>query len=73
TKLMNSNATGLRNTALPWFWSMNLKGDTSQPGYLNLTFSIKIQFTGFMKAMYNRWIEEGIMVHLKMKWTVQYF
>ncbi|EGN91641.1 hypothetical protein SERLA73DRAFT_67080, partial [Serpula lacrymans var. lacrymans S7.3] len=25
------------------------------------------------KAMYNRWIEEDILVHLEMKWTVQYF
>ncbi|EGO30700.1 hypothetical protein SERLADRAFT_404756 [Serpula lacrymans var. lacrymans S7.9] len=25
------------------------------------------------KAMYNRWIEEDILVHLKIKWTVQYF
>ncbi|EGN93412.1 hypothetical protein SERLA73DRAFT_156349 [Serpula lacrymans var. lacrymans S7.3] len=30
TQFMNPNATRLRNPALPWFWGIDLKGDTSQ-------------------------------------------
>ncbi|EGN93457.1 hypothetical protein SERLA73DRAFT_63959, partial [Serpula lacrymans var. lacrymans S7.3] len=67
TQLMNLNVTGLCNTALPWFWSMDLKGDTSQQIWIS-----EFYWVHWLKAktMYNRWIEENILVRLKIKRTV---
>ncbi|EGN92810.1 hypothetical protein SERLA73DRAFT_65128, partial [Serpula lacrymans var. lacrymans S7.3] len=73
TQLMNPNATRLHNTALPWFWSMDLKGDTSQQIWMSECMCPSPVHWLRAKAMYNRWIEEDILVCLKMKWTVQYF
>ncbi|EGO02600.1 hypothetical protein SERLA73DRAFT_47361, partial [Serpula lacrymans var. lacrymans S7.3] len=70
TQLMNPNATGLHNAALPWFWSMDLKGDTSQQTWMSEFYRVHWLR---VKAMYNRWIEEDILARLEMKWTVQYF
>ncbi|EGO21549.1 hypothetical protein SERLADRAFT_410165 [Serpula lacrymans var. lacrymans S7.9] len=64
TQLMNPNATGLHNTALPWFWSMDLKGDTSQQTCIFESYQVHWLRA---KAMYNRWIEEDILVCLKVK------
>ncbi|EGO04450.1 hypothetical protein SERLA73DRAFT_43691, partial [Serpula lacrymans var. lacrymans S7.3] len=73
TQLMNPNGTGLCNIALPWFWSMDLKGDTSQQTWMSEYMCSSPVCWLRAKAMYNRWIEEDIPVCLKMKWTVQYF
>ncbi|EGN97530.1 hypothetical protein SERLA73DRAFT_37957, partial [Serpula lacrymans var. lacrymans S7.3] len=70
TQLMNPNATGLCNTAFPWFWSMDLKGDTFQQTWISEFYWVHWLRA---KSLYNRWIEEDILVCLKMKWTVQYF
>ncbi|EGN96029.1 hypothetical protein SERLA73DRAFT_37825, partial [Serpula lacrymans var. lacrymans S7.3] len=70
TQLVNPNATRLCNTAFPWFLSMDLKGDTSQQTCMSEFYQIHWLRA---KAMYNRWIEEDILVCLKMKRTVQYF
>ncbi|EGO02480.1 hypothetical protein SERLA73DRAFT_47685, partial [Serpula lacrymans var. lacrymans S7.3] len=66
------NATGLCNTALSWFWSMDLKGDTSQQTWISEYMCLGLWLYWLrQKVMYNRWIEENILVCLKMKWTVQ--
>ncbi|KAG1894251.1 uncharacterized protein F5891DRAFT_1195384 [Suillus fuscotomentosus] len=58
------NAWGQRNTMLPWFWSLDVQGDSGT------VYRVHWLRT---KALRDRWSEELLLVDHEMGWTVQFF
>ncbi|KAG1882030.1 hypothetical protein C8R48DRAFT_767001 [Suillus tomentosus] len=58
------NARGQRNSTLPWFWSLDVQGDSGT------VYRVHWLRT---KALRDRWSEELLLVGHEMGWTVQFF
>jgi hypothetical protein len=81
------NARGQRNATLPWFWSLDIQGDSVSSDWMNECKSVAIR--GFRaeaqdttvyrvhwlrtKALRDRWAEELILVEHEMGWTLEFF
>ncbi|KAG2092290.1 uncharacterized protein F5147DRAFT_779684 [Suillus discolor] len=58
------NAWGQRNSTLPWFWSLDVQGDSGT------VYRVHWLRT---KALHDWWSEELLLVEHEMGWTVQFF
>ncbi|KAG2099270.1 uncharacterized protein F5147DRAFT_582692, partial [Suillus discolor] len=64
------NARGQRNATLPWFWSLDVQGDSVSSDWMNEFYRVHWLRT---KALCDRWAEELILVEHEMGWTLEFF
>ncbi|KAG1893413.1 uncharacterized protein F5891DRAFT_1196459 [Suillus fuscotomentosus] len=64
------NARGQRNATLPWFWSLDVQGDSVSSDWMNEFYRVHWLRT---KALHDRWAEELILVEHEMGWTLEFF
>lgn len=83
------SARGQRNSTLPWFWSLNVQGDSSNSDWmtecelpLQTLCCCLLHFLSFVvyrvhwlrtKSQRDRWEEELILVQHEMDWTYNFF
>ena len=83
------SARGQRNSTLPWFWSLNVQGDSSNSDWmtecelpLQTTCCRSLNFLSFVvyrvhwlrtKAQRDRWVEELTLIQHEMDWTCNFF
>ncbi|KAG2748626.1 hypothetical protein P692DRAFT_201805774 [Suillus brevipes Sb2] len=63
------NARGQRNSTLPWFWSLDVRGDSVGNDWMNEFYRVHWLRT---KALRDRWAEELLLVEHEMSWTVNF-
>ncbi|KAG2030892.1 hypothetical protein BDR03DRAFT_877264, partial [Suillus americanus] len=64
------NAHGQRDTTLPWFWSLDVQGDTSGNDWMTEFYWVNwLQ----IKALRDHWNEEVILVKHEMQWSINFF
>ncbi|KAG2085106.1 uncharacterized protein F5147DRAFT_589220 [Suillus discolor] len=64
------NAQGQRNSTLPWFWSLDVQGDSISNDWMNEFYRVHWLRA---KALHDRWLEEQLLVEHEMGWTLQFF
>ncbi|KAG1898524.1 uncharacterized protein F5891DRAFT_955534, partial [Suillus fuscotomentosus] len=68
--MADPNAWGQRNATLPWFWSLDVQGDSVSSDWMNEFYRVHWLRT---KALHDRWAEELILVEHEMGWTLEFF
>ncbi|KAG0701033.1 hypothetical protein DFH29DRAFT_876211 [Suillus ampliporus] len=63
------NARGQRNSTLPWFWSLDVQGDSVSNDWMNEFYRVHWLRT---KALHNHWVEEILLVGHEMRWTIDF-
>ncbi|KAG2745656.1 hypothetical protein P692DRAFT_20741228, partial [Suillus brevipes Sb2] len=63
------NARGQRNSTLPWFWSLDVQGDSVSNDWMNEFYRVHWLHT---KALRDRWAEELLLVGHEMRWTIDF-
>ncbi|KAG0691964.1 hypothetical protein DFH29DRAFT_883337 [Suillus ampliporus] len=63
------NARGQRNSTLPWFWSLDIQGDSVSNDWMNEFYRVHWLRT---KALRDRWEEEILLVGHEMRWTIDF-
>ncbi|KAG2345169.1 hypothetical protein BDR05DRAFT_881134, partial [Suillus weaverae] len=60
---------GQRNSTLPWFWSLDVQGDSVSNDWMNEFHRVHWLHT---KALQDRWAEELLLVGHEMCWTINF-
>ncbi|KAG1868406.1 hypothetical protein F4604DRAFT_1584764, partial [Suillus subluteus] len=68
--MADPNARGQQNAMLPWFWSLNVQGDSVRSDWMNKFYRVHWLRT---KALRDQWVEELILVEHEMGWTLEFF
>ncbi|KIK46869.1 hypothetical protein CY34DRAFT_21730 [Suillus luteus UH-Slu-Lm8-n1] len=63
------NARGQRNSTLPWFWLLDVRGDSVGNDWMNEFYRVHWLCT---KALRDRWSEELLLVEHEMTWTINF-
>ncbi|KAG1725096.1 hypothetical protein EDB19DRAFT_1833904 [Suillus lakei] len=63
------NTRGQRNSTLPWFWSLDVQGDSVSNNWMNKFYRVHWLWT---KALWDRWEEEFLLVEHEMHWTINF-
>ncbi|KAG0692922.1 hypothetical protein DFH29DRAFT_816956 [Suillus ampliporus] len=63
------NARGQRNSTLPWFWSLDVRGDPVSNDWMNEFYRVHWLRT---KALCDCWAEEILLVGHEMRWTIDF-
>ncbi|KAG1721902.1 uncharacterized protein EDB91DRAFT_1256307 [Suillus paluster] len=63
------NTRGQRNSTLPWFWSLDVQGDSVSDDWMNEFYRVHWLRT---KALRDHWAEEFILVGHEMRWTINF-
>ncbi|KAG1730911.1 hypothetical protein EDB19DRAFT_1831884 [Suillus lakei] len=63
------NARGQRNSTLPWFWSLDVQGDSVSNDWMNEFYRVHWLQT---KALWDRWEEEFLLLEHEMRWTINF-
>ncbi|KAG2058073.1 hypothetical protein BDR06DRAFT_876886 [Suillus hirtellus] len=66
----NPNARRQRNSMLPWFWSLDVQGDSVSSDWMNEFYRVHWLR---IKALHDQWSEELLLVDHEMSWTVHFF
>ncbi|EDR02998.1 uncharacterized protein LACBIDRAFT_307818 [Laccaria bicolor S238N-H82] len=64
------NGQGHRNENIPWFWGMNIHGDSIESFHMEELYCVNYLWA---KARQDRWLEEFKLVPWEMHWTMLYF
>ncbi|KAG2112359.1 uncharacterized protein F5147DRAFT_771425 [Suillus discolor] len=64
------NARGQRNSTLPWFWSLDVQGDSISSDWMNEFYRVHWLCT---KALRDRWSEGLQLIEHEMGWTLRFF
>ncbi|KAG1752338.1 uncharacterized protein EDB91DRAFT_1077766 [Suillus paluster] len=67
--VVDPNAQGQRNSTLPWFWSLDVQGDSVSDDWMNEFYRVHWLQT---KALHDRWAEEFILMGHEMRWTINF-
>ncbi|TFY81296.1 hypothetical protein EWM64_g2719 [Hericium alpestre] len=67
TAVLDPVARGLRNANLPWFWSVDVKGDSAEATWLADFHRVQWLRTC---ARLHRWEEQMVVLPFEMEWTV---
>ncbi|KAG1837170.1 hypothetical protein DFJ58DRAFT_669107, partial [Suillus subalutaceus] len=60
---------GQRNSTLPWFWSLDVRGDSVSNDWMNEFYRVHWLRT---KALQDRWAEELLLIGHEMHWTIKF-
>ncbi|KAG1839662.1 hypothetical protein DFJ58DRAFT_667633, partial [Suillus subalutaceus] len=63
------NARGQRNSTLPWFWSLDVRGDSVSNNWMNEFYWVHWLRT---KGLQDRWAEELLLIGHEMHWTIKF-
>ncbi|KAG2336270.1 hypothetical protein BDR05DRAFT_896918 [Suillus weaverae] len=70
--MADSNARGQRNFTLPWFWSLDIQGNSVSNDWMNECEWYSSVHWLRTKALQDRWAEELLLVGYEMRWTVNF-
>ncbi|KAG1794022.1 hypothetical protein EV424DRAFT_1548130 [Suillus variegatus] len=70
TAVADPNSWGQRNNTLPWFWSLDMAGDSESNDWLNEFYRVHWLW---VKALKDHWVEEMLLVQHEMEWTCNFF
>ncbi|KAG1839869.1 hypothetical protein C8R48DRAFT_621358, partial [Suillus tomentosus] len=70
TAVADPNSRGQRDNTLPWFWSLDVAGDSESNDWLNEFYRVHWLRA---KALKDRWAEEMLLVRHEMDWTCNFF
>ncbi|KAG1805128.1 hypothetical protein EV424DRAFT_1474414 [Suillus variegatus] len=70
TAVADPNLWGQRNNTLPWFWSLDVAGDSKSNDWLNEFYCVHWLRA---KALKDCWAEEMLLVQHEMEWTCNFF
>ncbi|KAG2052609.1 hypothetical protein BDR06DRAFT_887551 [Suillus hirtellus] len=68
--VVDPNAQGQRNATLPWFWSLDIQGDSVSSDWMNEFYRVHWLRT---KALCDQWVEELLLVEHEIDWTLEFF
>ncbi|KAF8224373.1 hypothetical protein L208DRAFT_1311844 [Tricholoma matsutake] len=74
TTLINPKESGWKHDSLPWFWYMDVEGDSLSSNYMK-EYIYVVHWVNWLraKAAFERATEENTLVQYEMKWTTAYF
>ncbi|KAG2048900.1 hypothetical protein BDR06DRAFT_894613, partial [Suillus hirtellus] len=64
------NARGQRDSMLPWFWLLDVQGDSTSNDWLSEFYQVHWLCS---KALQDHWAEEFVLLAHKMHWTINFF
>ncbi|KAG2003780.1 hypothetical protein CC2G_004358 [Coprinopsis cinerea AmutBmut pab1-1] len=70
TAIYKPNARGQRNKPLPWFWNLDIAGDSTKSDYLEELYRVNWLRA---RSRLDRWREEYTLLSNEMEWILNFF